>query len=88
MLWVGAPDDFVLVEAQAERVIALARPRFPEWFLSREHCRKSVRVGQEPRCQRRIDQAPARLISEQLAHRDALFALLGELRPVGRHRCS
>lgn len=39
MLRIGAPDDFALVEAQVERVIALPRPQLPEArTLPEERC--------------------------------------------------
>ena len=45
-----------------------------------------VEVDEVGEAERRVDRAQPGLVRQQLAHRDVLLAVRGELRPVARHR--
>ena len=85
VLRIDPPHQLALVPAEADAVVAVARPRLPERRLAGDGVGQAVEVGEQIGVERLVDHGQARLVAEQLAHRDLVLARLGELRPVGRH---
>ena len=84
-LRVDSPHQLALVPAEADAVVPVARPRPPVRRLAGDGVGQAVEVGEQIGVERLVDHGQARLVGEQLAHRDVVLAGLGELGPVGGH---
>ena len=82
MAWIDPAQQLAFVEAEAQGVISLARPRFPRRLLTSEHDGQAVEIGDDASVDRFIDGEETGLVGEQLTDRDRLFALRGEFWPV------
>ena len=85
VLRVDPPEQLALVPAERDPVVAMARARLPGRLLRRDGRADAVEVEQVGELEALVDRAQARLVRQQLPHRDALLAGGAELRPVARH---
>ena len=82
MLRIDPAQQLAFIEPEADGVIGLTRARFPRGFLTSEHDRQAIQVGDHAAIDGLIEGEQPRLVREELADRDPLFALLRELGPV------
>ena len=85
MLRVDSPHQLAFIEPEADRMVGLARPRLPRRLLTGKDDREPIEVGDDAGIDGLVEREKPRLVGEQLAHGDLVFALLRELGPVGGH---
>ncbi len=85
MLRIDTAQQFALVVAERDGVIALPCSGLPRWFLAGQDDRQPIEVGDDTAIDGLVEREQARLVREQLTDGDALLALLRELRPVRAH---
>ena len=66
-------------------MIRLPRSGLPRGFLTRQHDRQAIEIGDDAAIDGLVDREQPCLVCQELADGDALFALLRELRPVRAH---
>src|SRR2546425_10463 len=79
---IGVPDEFALIPTQAEAMVAMARSRLPQRPLAGQDRGPGILICQGVGGQWRFQYWEGSLVRKQLANGDALFAVLGKLRPV------
>ena len=82
---IDAAHQFAFIEAQREGVIGLSRAGLPCRFLTGQHHREAIEVGHDAAIDGFVEREQSRLMRQELADGDLLFALLRELRPVRGH---
>ena len=85
MLWIDTAQQLALVEPKGEGVIGLPRSGLPRGFLTGQHDRQAIEIGDDAPIDGFVERKEARLVRQQLADGNALFPLLRELRPVRGH---
>ena len=85
MVRIDAAQQLALVEPEGDAVIGLPRARFPRGLLTGQHDGQAIEIGDEAAIQRLVEHVQPRLVCQELADGDSLFALLRELRPVRAH---
>jgi len=76
MLRVDSPHQLAFIKPEADRVVGLARPRLPRRLLTGKDDREPIQVGDDTGIDGLVEREKPRLVSEQLAHGDLVFALL------------
>ena len=82
MARIDAAQQLAFVEPEGEGVIGLTRPGFPRGLLTGEHDGQAIQVGDHAPIDGLVEREQPRLVGEQLADGDLLFAVLRELGPV------
>ena len=82
MLRIDAAQQLAFVEPERDGVIGLTRPGLPRRLLTGEHDRQAIQIRDHAPIDGLIEGEQPRLVGEELAHGDLLFALLRELGPV------
>ena len=82
MLRIDAAQQLAFVEPESEGVIGLPRSGLPRGFLTRQHDRQAIEVGDDAAIDGLVEREQARLVGQELADGDSLLAVLRELRPV------
>ena len=82
---IDTTQQLAFIEPEGNRVISLTRPRLPRRLLTSEDDGQAIRVGHHAPIDRLIEREQPRLVGEQLADGDRVFALLPELGPVFGH---
>ena len=85
MLRIDTAQQLALIEPERDAVIGLPRARFPRGFLTGQHDRQAIEVGDEAAIDGLVEHVQPCLVCQELADGDSLFALLRELRPVRAH---
>ena len=81
-LWIDTPQQLALVEPERQRVVRLPRAGLPRRLLTRQHRGQAIEIGDDAPIDRFVDGEQSGLVCQELAHGNALLALLRELRPV------
>jgi hypothetical protein len=76
---IDAAQQLPFVEPESDRVIGLPRPGLPRGFLTREHDREVIQVGDDALIDGLVEGEEPGLVGEELADGDFLFSLLREL---------
>ena len=76
---IDTAEEFVLVPPETETMVAVPGSGLPGGLLFGDGGGHEIEVGQFRHIERLIDDGQARLMRQELTHRDALFPGLGEL---------
>ena len=79
---IDAPQQLAFVEPEREGVIGLTRAGLPRRLLTGEHHREAIEIRDHAPIDGLVEREQPRLVGEQLANGDLLFAVLRELGPV------
>ena len=79
---IDSPQQLAFVEPEREGVIGLTRAGLPRRLLTGEHDCQAIQIRDDAPIDGLIEGEQPRLVGEQLANGDLLFALLRELGPV------
>ena len=79
MARVDAAQDLALIEPQRDRVIGLSGSGFPRGCLPGQDDGEPIEVSNERAVERHIEREEPCLMRQELAHGDALLAVLREL---------